>query len=126
MIKEFRDFINRGNLVDIAVAFVLGVAFASVVNTFTERIVYPVLGYVFNSSGLEDLGVFGKTVDGVQQGSVGAFIGAVLNFVIVALVMFLVVKAYNHVRAAAEEEAPSGPTEVQLLTEIRDSLQTRA
>ncbi|HEX9645213.1 MAG TPA: large conductance mechanosensitive channel protein MscL [Acidimicrobiia bacterium] len=126
MVKEFRDFINRGNLVDIAVAFVLGVAFASVVNTFTERIVYPVLGYVFNSSGLEDLGVFGKTVDGVQQGSVGAFIGAVLNFVIVALVMFLVVKAYNHVRAAAEEEAPSGPTEVQLLTEIRDSLQTRA
>jgi large conductance mechanosensitive channel len=125
MVREFKEFISRGSLVEIAVAFVMGVAFASVVGTFTERIVNPLLGYVFNSAGLADLGVFGKTVDGVQQGSVGAFIGAVINFVIVAVVMFLVVKAYNHLKAA-EEEGPGGPSEIDLLTEIRDSLQARS
>jgi large conductance mechanosensitive channel len=103
----------------------MGVAFASVVSSFTDRIVTPLLGYVFNSAGLADLGVFGKTVDGVQQGSVGAFIGAVVNFVIVAFVMFLVVKAYNHLKAA-EEEGPGGPSAIDLLTEIRDSLQVRS
>jgi large conductance mechanosensitive channel len=125
MVREFKEFISRGSLVEIAVAFVVGVAFASVVGTFTERIVNPLLGYVFNSAGLADLGVFGKTVDGVQQGSVGAFIGAVVNFVIVAFVMFLVVKAYNHLKAA-EEEGPGGPSAIDLLTEIRDSLQVRS
>jgi large conductance mechanosensitive channel len=125
MVREFKEFISRGSLVEIAVAFVMGVAFASVVGTFTERIVNPLLGYVFNSAGLADLGVFGKTVDGVQQGSVGAFIGAVVNFVIVAFVMFLVVKAYNHLKAA-EEEGPGGPSAIDLLTEIRDSLQARS
>jgi large conductance mechanosensitive channel len=125
MVREFKEFISRGSLVEIAVAFVMGVAFSSVVGTFTERIVNPLLGYVFNSAGLADLGVFGKTVDGVQQGSVGAFIGAVVNFVIVAFVMFLVVKAYNHLKAA-EEEGPGGPSAIDLLTEIRDSLQVRS
>jgi large conductance mechanosensitive channel len=125
MVREFKEFISRGSLVEIAVAFVMGVAFASVVGTFTERIVNPLLGYVFNSAGLADLGVFGKTIDGVQQGSFGAFIGAVINFVIVAFVMFLVVKAYNHLKAA-EEEGPGGPSAIDLLTEIRDSLQARS
>ncbi|MDH4119755.1 MAG: large conductance mechanosensitive channel protein MscL [Acidimicrobiia bacterium] len=124
MLKEFKDFINRGNLVDIAVAFVMGLAFASVVTAFTERIVNPLLGLIFSLDGLAGLGEFGEAVgeDGFKLGSVGAFLGAVINFLIVAFVMFLVVKAYNRMQAKAEE-APAEPTEdVLLLREIRDSL----
>ena len=130
MVKEFRDFINRGNLVDLAVAFVLGVAFAAVVTAFTARIVSPLIGLVFDLSGLETLWTFGE-VDpetGVPTGSVGAFIEALINFVIVGLVMFFVVKAYNKAqeKAAAEEEAEAepeaDPEDVVLLREIRDAL----
>lgn len=124
MLKEFKEFINRGNLIDIAVAFVLGVAFASVVSAFTERIVNPLLGKIFSLDGLGNLGTFTDTLadDGYPVGSVGVFIGAVLNFVIVAFVLFLVVKAYNRMKSA-EEAAPEEPAEdTVLLREIRDSL----
>jgi large conductance mechanosensitive channel len=124
MIKEFKDFISRGNLVDIAVGFVMGVAFASVVTAFVGRIVNPLIGLIFNVSSLDTLWVFGKVDEatGLPAGSVGAFIGAFLNFVIVAFVMFLVVKAYNKMKAK-EEEAPAEPAEdTLLLREIRDSL----
>jgi large conductance mechanosensitive channel len=124
VIKEFREFINRGNLVDIAVAFVMGVAFASVVSAFTERIVNPLLGKIFSLDGLGAFGTFTDTLaaDGYPVGSVGVFLGAVLNFVIVAFVMFLVVKAYNRMQEPAEE-APAEPGEdIVLLREIRDSL----
>lgn len=124
MVQEFKDFINRGNLVEIAVAFVMGVAFASVVSAFTDRIVSPLIGMVFNLSDLAGLGTFGEIVDGVQQGSVGAFVQAVLNFLIVAFVMFLVVKAYNRMQASepAEEAPAEDPEDIQLLRQIRDSL----
>ncbi len=128
MIKEFRDFINRGNLVDIAVGFVMGIAFAAVVDSFTTRIVSPLIGMVFDLSGLQNLWTFGP-VDpetGTPTGSVGAFIEASINFVIVAYVMFLVVKAYNAAKARSEKEAEevdAEPTEeIVLLRQIRDSL----
>ncbi len=122
MIKEFKDFINRGNLVDLAVAFVMGVAFASVVSAFTERIVNPLLGKIFSLDGLGNLGTFTETIadDGFPVGSVGVFLGAVINFLIVAFVMYLVVKAYNAMQEEAEED--DGPSEIELLTEIRDNL----
>lgn len=125
MVKEFREFISRGNLVELAVAFVMGVAFASVVSSFTERIVNPLLGKVFSLDGLGKLGTFTDTLadDGYPVGSVGVFIGAVINFMIIAFVMFLVVKAYNRMQAAEEDAAPEEPAEdVVLLREIRDSL----
>jgi large conductance mechanosensitive channel len=125
MVKEFRDFINRGNLVDIAVGFVMGVAFASVVSVLVNRIVNPLIGLIFNVSSLDTWLMFGKIdkATGLQAGSVGAFFGAVINFVIVAFVMFLVVKAYNRMKAKEEEAAPAAPPEdIQLLREIRDSL----
>jgi large conductance mechanosensitive channel len=125
VLQEFKDFINRGNLVEIAVAFVMGVAFANVVSSFTDKIVSPLIGLIFNLGDLSGVGTFGKVVDGVKQGSVGAFIQAFLNFLIVAFVMFLVVKAYNKMQAsgAEEEEAPAeDPEDVQLLRQIRDSL----
>jgi large conductance mechanosensitive channel len=124
MIQEFKNFINRGNLIDLAVAFVLGVAFAALVTTFVERVVNPVIGLIFDTAGLDNWLTFGAVdpTTGAPAGSVGAFIGAVINFLIVAFVIFLVVKAYNRMRTA-QEAAPT--EEIVLLTEIRDSLRTR-
>ncbi len=116
MIQEFKDFINRGNLVDIAVAFVMGVAFAAVITSLTDDIINPIIGKIFSVDGLADW-----TISGVR---VGSFLVAIINFLIVALVMFLVVKAYNRMKASAEAaEEPS--EEVVLLREIRDGLARR-
>lgn len=128
MIREFREFIMRGNLIDLAVAFVMGVAFKEVVTAFTGRIVSPLIGLIFGIPDLTGVWVFGEIDEatGLPEGSVGAFLEATLDFVIIAFVMFLVVKAYNRARAAlekAEEEAPAEPSEdIVLLREIRDSL----
>lgn len=115
MIKEFREFVNKGNLVEIAVAFVLGVAFASVVTSFTEDIINPIIGKVMTVDNLSNWVV--------ADIRIGAFLVATLNFIIVALVMFLIIKAYNRISAKAEEET-GPPEEIRLLTEIRDELKT--
>jgi large conductance mechanosensitive channel len=117
LLKEFREFISRGNLIDFAVAFVMGAAFSTVVTALTDRIVTPLIGLVFSVEGLDNLGTF---ADGA--GSVGAFLRAVINFLIVAWVMFLVVKAYNRMRKPAEAGPATPPEEVLLLREIRDGL----
>lgn len=111
MIQEFKDFINKGNLVEIAVAFVMGLAFAAVVTSLTEDIVNPLIAKIF-------------TVDNLAEWSpggigLGAFLVAVINFLIVGFVMFLVVKAYNRMKTAQEAAGPS--EEIALLTEIRDN-----
>lgn len=106
----------------------MGVAFADVIGAFTTRIVSPLIGMILNLENIDRIGTFGDAVgeDGVAVGSIGAFIEAVLNFLIVALVMFFVVRAYNRMKAAyedpTEEEAPEPSDEVKLLGEIRDSL----
>ncbi|HSL26925.1 MAG TPA: large conductance mechanosensitive channel protein MscL [Acidimicrobiia bacterium] len=122
MIKEFKEFIAKGSLVDLAVAFVMGLAFAGLVTTFISRIVNPLLGMIFNVSSLENTWTFGRVDEatGLPAGSVGAFVGAIINFLVVAFVMYLVVKAYNRMRRPAEAAAPSEDT--VLLREIRDSL----
>ncbi|MFP3913817.1 MAG: large conductance mechanosensitive channel protein MscL [Actinomycetota bacterium] len=122
MIQEFREFINRGNIVELAVAFIMGLAFADVVTTFTDRIINPIIALVIPGlDQLAGLGTFG------ENGSVGAFLGSLINFVIVAWVVFLIVRSYNRMRTRQEqgEEAPPAPSpEVVLLTEIRDSLRS--
>lgn len=122
MVKEFKEFIAKGNLIELAVAFVMGVAFSGLVNTFINRIVNPFLGLLFNVSSLETMGLFGNVDEttGLQAGSVGAFLGAIVNFLLVALVMFFVVKAYNRMRRPPEEVPP--PEEIVLLREIRDGV----
>ncbi len=125
MVKEFKDFITRGNLVDIAVGFVMGLAFAGVVTAFVSRIVNPLIGMIFSVSSLDTWLTFGNIDEatGLPAGSVGAFFGAFINFLIVAWVMFMVVKAYNRMKAKEEEATPAEPTEdTQLLRQIRDSL----
>jgi len=123
VLKEFRDFINRGNVVDLAVAVVLGAAFLAVINSLVDDILLQVIAVVFGEPDFSSL-----TID-INDSVIryGAFLTAIFTFLVVAAALFVVVKAYNHLkslgRAAqatpADEPAPS--TE-DLLTEIRDLL----
>jgi large conductance mechanosensitive channel len=128
VIKEFRNFINRGNVVELGVAFVMGASFKSLVDVFTKRLVEPVIGLVLNIPNLENLGLFGDIdpASGINAGSIGAFLGEIINYLIIAFVMFLVIKAYNHfedmVDDDEETEQASESKEVTLLKEIRDGI----
>lgn len=131
MLKEFKEFALKGSLLDIAVGFVMGAAFKSVVTSFTAGIVSPLIGLVFQSD-LKDLkwiiqeGV--ANAEGVVEGTVavlyGDFITNVIDFIIVAFVMFLIVKAVNKFKRKEEEAPapPAGPSQEDLLAEIRDLL----
>lgn len=128
MIQEFREFINRGSMVELAVGFVLGVAFQGVVSTITDRVLLPLVAMLFGEPNFDALLTFGD-VDpetGVPAGSVGAVLTSLTNLLLVALALFVVVRAYNRMqRRAAEEpeEVPAPPSEeVVLLREIRDHL----
>lgn len=138
--KGFGEFIRRGNLVQVAVAFVMGAAFAALVASFTTNFVSPLLG-LFGTQNLADYRACLKgpcelvtdpatgvtTVTGVFLGW-GAFLTAAIGFLLTAVVIyFFVVKPYETVesRLAKKEEAEAGPTEVELLTEIRDALRGR-
>lgn len=119
MIQEFKDFINRGNLVDIAVGLVLAVAFGQVINAFMEGIVAPFIGMIFGKPSFSQTTL--KIGDGVFL--TGAFINQVVTFILTAVVMFLLVKAYNKMRKDAPPAEPSA--QEKLLIEIRDSLRSR-
>ena len=107
MIKEFKAFIMRGNLVEIAVAFVLGIAFAAVVTGFTNVILGAISYIAGGKVSFDQLGVH-KGSSGAIVIPYGAFITALLNFLIVALVLFMVIKAYNRV---APEKVSTRPCE---------------
>jgi large conductance mechanosensitive channel len=119
MWKEFKEFISRGNLVELAVAVILGLAFNAVVQSIVTGVFTPLIAAVLGKPSFSSLtiGV------GSAQIRIGAFLDALIAFLITAFVLFLVVKAYN--RAFPKEEEPAGPTEVELLTEIRDELRLR-
>jgi large conductance mechanosensitive channel len=116
MIQEFKDFISRGNLIEIAIAFVMGIAFAAVITSLTNDIINPIIAKIFDVQDLSDWVVWDIRI--------GAFVVAIINFLIVALVIFLVVKAYNRMKKAEEvDDEPS--EEVVLLREIRDGISSR-
>ncbi len=131
MLKEFKDFAMKGNLVDIAVGFVMGAAFKSVVTSFTGGIVSPLVGLIFKSD-FKDLKYIAKegTLNeaGEMVGEVavlyGDFLTNVIDFIIVAFVMFMIVKGVNKTKKKEEPapEAPKGPSQEDLLAEIRDLL----
>ncbi len=136
-IKEFKDFAMKGSLVDIAVAFVMGGAFGKVVSSFTDGIVSPLIGMIGGADLSKNVCVLkegiaevkdaaGKVVtEAVAEVSLkwGDFLTAIINFIIVAFVMFLVIKAINKMKKKQEEAAPAGPSSTDaLLMEIRDSL----
>jgi len=130
-LKEFKDFAMKGNLVDIAVGFVMGAAFKEVVSSFTGGIVSPLIGLLFESD-FNDLkyviteGTVNDSGEIVGEIAVlyGSFLTNVIDFIIVAFVMFIIVKGVNKLKKKEEPapEAPKGPTQEELLAEIRDLL----
>lgn len=132
MVKEFKDFAMKGNLIDIAVGFVMGAAFKQVVTSFTGGIVSPLIGLLFNAD-FKDMKLIVKEgvadAAGAVSGEVavlyGDFLTNVIDFIIVAFVMFMIVKGINKMKKkeeAAPAPAPSGPSQEDLLAEIRDLL----
>lgn len=132
MVKEFKEFAMKGNLVDIAVGFVMGAAFKQVVTSFTGGIVSPLIGLLVKAD-FKDLkwivkeGVTDATgkVSGEVAVMYGDFITNVIDFIIVAFVMFMIIKGINATKKKEEPApppAPAGPTQEELLAEIRDLL----
>ncbi len=145
MLKEFRDFIARGNVMDLAVGIIIGAAFTAIVSSLVGDLINPVIGLILGGVDFSNMYfvMSGTVADGASLATArdsgaavfayGAFITAVINFLIIAFVVFMLVKAMNKIKeaaikkeaAAAEAAPPPGPTQEQLLAEIRDLLKTR-
>ena len=140
MLSEFKAFIARGNVLDLVVAVIIGAAFATIVKSLTDDVIMPVVGWLFggmdfanyfcvlgpipegfkgNPSSYVDLKAAGVAVIGYGQ-----FVTVAINFLILAFVIFLLVRLANRLTRRAAD-TPAGPTEVELLTEIRDELRKR-
>ena len=134
MIKDLKKFLMRGNVVDLAVAVVIGVAFQAVVNAFVEYIINPIIAAIFGKPDIRD--VLAITLRESDEGdavlSIGGFLQAVLDFMIIGAALFLVVQAFNKLQERRrrgedpEDESPTPSDEAVLLAEIRDLLRTRA
>jgi large conductance mechanosensitive channel len=133
MLKEFKNFIMTGNVIDFAVAVILAGAVGLVVNGFVGDIIMPIVGHFAGGLDFADMKVVLDEAVLAADGSVtkaenairwGAWVNTIVNLIIVGFVMFLIVKAYNKSKAPVEEApaAPAGPTAEELLMEIRDSL----
>jgi large conductance mechanosensitive channel len=139
MLKEFRDFIARGNVLDLAVAVIIGAAFAKITTSLTEDLIMPVVGALFGGLdfsshfallGPVPAGYHGSMKDYAALKAAGAsvlgwgeFVTVVVNFLILAFIIFLLVRAAN--RLIHRHRGEAGPSEVELLTEIRDELRRR-
>jgi large conductance mechanosensitive channel len=124
MIKGFKDFLMRGNIIDLAVAVVIGTAFTALVTKFTESIIQPLISRI-GASGTSSYSLLKFGIGGGQAIDLNVFVSAVINFVIIAAVVyFLIVLPYNTLRkrGEVEPEEVESPAEVELLTEIRDLL----
>ncbi len=126
MLNEFKEFIQRGSVIDLAVGVIIGGAFGAIVTSLVNDILMPLVGIV--------LGGVDFTQLSIQVGEAtilyGNFIQAIVNFVIIAFVIFLIVRSYNKLQTQEEEEAPPAPPEPspeeKLLAEIRDLLKERS
>jgi large conductance mechanosensitive channel len=122
-IGEFKEFALRGNVMDMAVGVVIGAAFSGIINSLVKDIIMPIIGLLTNNYNFANLAIKFSEENSLTY---GAFIQAVLNFVLVALVLFLIIKFFNKLRSEKKEEAPpAGPSEVDVLTEIRDLLKEK-
>jgi len=138
MLKEYRDFINRGNVVDLAVAVIIGLAFGAVVNSLVNDIVMPPIGLLLGGVDFSSIFIsltgqsYPSLVAAKEAGAatlnIGVFLNAVINFLIISFVIFLVVRQMNKMKRV-EEAAPAPPpessAEEKLLVEIRDLLKER-
>ncbi|WP_339697640.1 large conductance mechanosensitive channel protein MscL [uncultured Marixanthomonas sp.] len=133
MLKEFKKFIMTGNVIDLAVAVILAGAVSLVVKGFTTDIMMPIVGHFAGGMDFADLkiildeaviGTDGEVVEPENAVMYGNWINAIINLIIVGFVLFIMVKAYNKTKKPKEEApaAPKGPTQEELLAEIRDEL----
>lgn len=123
MIQEFKEFIAKGNVMDLAVGIIIGAAFTAIVTSLVDNLIQPLIGLILGGIDFSNLSVS----VGEAEFMYGSFITAIINFLIIAFVVFLLVKAVNKMMPK-EEPAPEedpGPTEVELLQQIRDQLATR-
>ncbi len=143
MIKEFKDFIAKGNVMDMAVGIIIGAAFTAIVGALVADLINPIIGLfmggvdftnnyaVLSGDVAEGASLEAARETGASVFAYGSFIMAVINFLIIAWVVFMLVKTVNKAKdaATAEEEAapeePKGPTQEELLIEIRDALKAR-
>ncbi len=143
MLKEFKDFIAKGNVMDMAVGIIIGAAFTAIVKSMVADLINPFISIFTGGIDFTNLfvvlgeGDYATLADAQEAGAAvfayGSFIMAVINFLIVAFVVFMLVKAVNKAKAAAEKpaeepapEEPKGPTQEELLAEIRDLLKTQS
>jgi large conductance mechanosensitive channel len=143
MLKEFRDFIAKGNVMDLAVGIIIGAAFTAIVGSLVEDLINPIIGLILGGVDFSNMFVVmkGTVPEGVGLASArdsgaavfayGAFVTAVINFLIIAFVVFMLVKLVNRIKdaairkEAAAPEAPKGPSAEQLLAEIRDAIKAQ-
>jgi large conductance mechanosensitive channel len=134
MLKEFRDFIARGNVIDLAVGVIIGAAFGKIVTSLVDQIIMPPIGLVLGKVDFVQLKWILQPADPTHKLAevavgYGAFLNTIIQFLIVAFVIFLMIKLLNAMRRqeAAAPEAPAAPPPAEvLLTEIRDLLKARA
>ena len=118
MLKEFKEFATKGNVMDLAVAVIMGGAFGAIITALTDKILMPIIG-AFIGKSFESLSV---QVNGVNI-QYGAFVQAIINFLLIAFFLFTVVKAMNSMKKKQEAAPPAGPSSTdKLLMEIRDAL----
>ncbi|MEY2401146.1 MAG: large conductance mechanosensitive channel [Ilumatobacteraceae bacterium] len=124
-LREFKDFIATGNLVEVAVAFILALAIKAVIDAFMNSVVNPLIGAIVGKPNLDNFLTITIRKDQPDEAiiSFGAVLTQVIALILVGLVLFLVLKAYNKFRRV--DAGPAAPTEVELLTQIRDELRAR-
>ena len=131
MLKEFRDFIARGNVMDMAVGIIIGAAFTAIVTSLVEDLITPFISLFTGGIDFSNLGFRLGEGDYAATFAYGKFITAVIRFLIIAWVVFLLVKLVNRVKEAAvgstrsAPDAPSVPSETELLIEIRDAIRAQ-
>lgn len=119
MLQEFKDFVNKGNVLTIAVGLIMALYFAKIVDAVLNGVINPIVAAIFGESTYSAIGFD----IGDARISIGLVIDAAISFVVVAFILFLIVKAYN--QYVKKDEAAAGPTETELLIQIRDLLQSR-
>ena len=119
LIKEYKEFINQGDVVTVAVGLVMALYFKAIIDQLIAAVITPIIALIF---GEPDIAAIGFTISDTFF-PIGLVFGAIIDFIAVALILFFVLKAYNRFRGSKEQEA-TGPTEVELLAQIRDELRS--
>jgi large conductance mechanosensitive channel len=123
-LSEFKEFAMKGNVVDLAVGVIVGAAFGKIVSALVDSVIMPPIGMLIGGVNFSDLS-FALDSAGKVVVKYGVFVQTVVDFLIIAFVLFLVIKGINKLKKPTEVPPPAGPTQEQLLTEIRDLLKAK-